>query len=186
MPYEGFLGSEGSRFYGQHTNDIHYYNYLPPGLDPKVRQRASAIAQGLTFISAERRVAVHLKANGWPIHEVWVPSYHHFWFVRVLIRGPSQPGWFPPWPQPVEEQAAWAWVGGQWRPGHPIRWFYESIEWQMDVDGVPIPLFYHEHERRERGEHYITLRVEEEGKSCEIENLCFGTQLQIYRRAEND
>lgn len=76
-----------------------------------------------------------------------------------------------------------AWVLNQWVYGYPIRWFYESQEWTEDVVGIIVPMFYHEHERRGAHQHDVTLKVKKFGKQRMFEDLNFGTQVQVYRRA---
>ncbi|EJF62494.1 hypothetical protein BD309DRAFT_579654 [Dichomitus squalens] len=184
--YTGLLGSEGTRFPGQRTTDIHYFNYLPPGVDPKLRQRATAIAQSITFLIPQIRVAFHPDVDGWPLHEVWVDLPVWIWCLYVWNEGPSQPGWQPPWPGRIREPAMFGWIGGQWRLGYCVRWFHETVEYQSLPHRGPRLLWYHEHERRGEDEHQVDLRIVKDGKHCQIENLRFGTQLQVYRRAVED
>ncbi len=80
------------------------------------------------------------------------------------------------------EGAVAAWVSNQWVWGYPVRWFCESQEWREHVN-VVFPMFYHEHERRGAHQHDVTLKVKKFGKQRTFEDLNFGTQVQVYRRA---
>jgi hypothetical protein len=48
-----FVGSEGTRFPGQQTTDIHLTNWRENNALAPMRQRGTAVAQGLTVVTAE-------------------------------------------------------------------------------------------------------------------------------------
>ena len=73
------------------------------------------------------------------------------------------------------------------RNGHLVRWFYEVVEWRQGLAAanniITYPMFYHEHKRRGPDEHAADLPIVKDGKRCQFDELHFGTQIQVYRRA---
>lgn len=89
MAYQGFLGSEASRFQGQNTVDIQLTDWRNHPVRP-LRQRTIAISPGLSFISIEQQLPFANPAGGPPIL-AWVPSLTFSMAVQVVCMGPSQP-----------------------------------------------------------------------------------------------
>lgn len=99
--YTGLLGSEATRFLGQDTTDIHFTNRFHPApvlhglIGRKYRQRAVAVAQGITMVTAQRLDGLQINAQGEPV-EIWHNSLAQLPDIVVTNNGPSQPGFLPP------------------------------------------------------------------------------------------
>lgn len=89
--YRGFLGSEGTRFPGQDTVDIQFSHWRDDNNVVPVRQRATAVAQGVTFLSPEDRVEVENEIAGEPPELVWEPCPQQLANMIIVNHGPSRP-----------------------------------------------------------------------------------------------
>lgn len=87
--YQGFLGSEATRFPGQDTVDIHLTHWRNHPVRP-LRQRTIALTQGMSFISIEQMLPFANPAGGPPVWS-WVPSLTFTVAVQLWCIGPSQP-----------------------------------------------------------------------------------------------
>lgn len=147
------------------------------GLIP-IRQRALAVANGLTFVIPEARVPV-----GHPPEQVWIPFPAYVANLDVVDLGPSPPNNFGMVPlPPVRTIPMVLVIAGQPIAGYFIRWYHEFYEQHTHVDGQPDFLYYYPRERVDG--HYAPPTLIEGGQHRVIENLHFGTQINQYRRAK--
>jgi len=186
--YHGFLGSEGTRFPGQDTVDInftHWRNNILNGVPPPLRQRATAITQGITFISPETVVDfVHVQGEPQPI-PIWGPSPGQLVNMHIINHGPSPPNpALIPHPLVPQVVPGMAQVNGVPTAGFNIPWYHELDETSVGFGGRPSLLHHYEHKRRQPGTHDLTPQMVANGKHKVFRTLHFGTQLNMYRMAK--
>ena len=87
-----FLGSEGTRFLGQTTVDIQLNDWLiePNAIQHPVRQRAVAVAQGITVVVPEASNVPAIPPNG-PQQENWMVAPQYLNVLEFTRLGPSPP-----------------------------------------------------------------------------------------------
>ncbi|KAI6013567.1 hypothetical protein EDC04DRAFT_2757858 [Pisolithus marmoratus] len=170
MAYQGFLGSEGSRFVGQELTDIHYTGWRGhPGIIP-IRQHSIVLAYGLWFLYPE-----------WMPGNAWVPFHPHVPAMHVMDLGPVLPPGMPP-PPPLHLLPVAFLLGGQaLRIGYAVPWFHDLDIFQMDFRRIRRRMHYYQHRRRQA--HHVTPNMIPNGRHYSFNTLRYGTQINEYRRA---
>jgi hypothetical protein len=91
-----FVGSEGTRFPGQQTTDIHLTNWREDNLRVPMRQRGTAVAQGLTVVTVEtsasppQQILQDLQMDQ-EVPGTWVNSVPLLGNLTFTLLGVSQP-----------------------------------------------------------------------------------------------
>ncbi|EIM79770.1 uncharacterized protein STEHIDRAFT_116253 [Stereum hirsutum FP-91666 SS1] len=185
--YQGFLGSEATRFPGQDTVDIHLTHWRNHPVRP-LRQRTIALTQGMSFISIEQMLPFANPAGGPPVWS-WVPSLTFTVAVQLWCIGPSQPalpGLPLPNPVPYLMPLEAVWLNGAWRFGYSLPWGYDVHEIQVaQFAGMPQQLqgFLHYYKSQRRIHHNVTPTMIPNGPHKYFFVLAFGTQWNMFRRS---
>lgn len=189
--YHGFLGSDGARFPGQSTTDIHYRDLAQPGM--KIRQRSVCCAVGYNFVFIE-----HWIDGEWITADIWLFA------LQILNEGPVPPlpavctcSHLPSlnfgtkqsmlittsqWPQPLVEPMSIIMLRGVPTAGYWTPWFHNLTEQTRD----PLtPMHYYQHTKRSRHDYESTPTLVPDGTHHVFTELALSTHVQSYRLAKN-